>query len=388
MQLLARDDRFLCGIYRRDLKVIGQLGAHDQHRMNTATREALGWTPWFAAHARTQCGGAESVARVVAVDRDQLLLLDDSGALRARLAGKFLYEAVSAADLPCVGDWVCADRAPADDFALVHGVLPRRTSLRRKAAGGAGDIQMIAANVDVVIVVQSCDYDFNLKRLERYLVMARAGGAEPAVLLTKTDLVEPAVVAGQMAQLSHAAIDVPVMTLSNVTLDGMDALRRALEPGRTYCFVGSSGVGKSTLINGLIGRAALETSAVSGTGEGRHTTVRRELMVLAHGAMVIDNPGMREFGVLGAGDGIDASYADITGRARDCRFRDCTHTSEPGCAVRQALASGDIDADHFENFLKLRKESAFHELSYAERRQKDKDFGRFIKTAKKELGDD
>jgi ribosome biogenesis GTPase len=354
--------------------------------VTTLTREALGWTSWFAG--QSVCDASESVARVAAVDRDHLLLLNESGAFRARLAGKFLYEAVRAADMPCVGDWVCVARSPADDFGLVHGVLARRTSLRRRAAGASGDVQMIAANVDVVIVVQSCDYDFNLNRLERYLVMARDGGAEPCVLLTKTDLVEPTVVAGQMAQLMNAGIDVPVLTLSNVTLDGMDELRGALEPGETYCFVGSSGVGKSTLINGLIGRDALKTNDVSGTGEGRHTTVRRELMVLENGAMVIDNPGMREFGVFGAGDGLAASFADISALAATCHFRDCTHVSEPGCAVLLALEARDIEAEHYENFLKLRKESEFYELSAVERRKKDRDFGRFIKSAKKDLRDD
>jgi ribosome biogenesis GTPase len=354
--------------------------------MNSLTREALGWNRWFAEQA--VCDASESVARVAAVDRDQLLLLNESGAFRARLAGKFLYEAVSAADMPCVGDWVCVAKTPADDFGLVHAVLKRRTSLRRKAVGDSMDVQMIAANVDVVVVVQSCDYDFNLNRLERYLVMAREGGAAPCVLLTKTDLVEPAVVAEQVTQLATAGIDVPVLTLSNVTLDGMAELQRALEPGETYCFVGSSGVGKSTLINGLIGRAALQTSEVSGTGEGRHTTVRRELIVLENGAMVIDNPGMREFGVLGAGDGLAASFADISALAATCHFRDCTHITEPGCAVLLALEAGDIEAEHYENFLKLRKESEFYELSKTERRQKEKDFGRFIKSAKKELRDD
>jgi ribosome biogenesis GTPase / thiamine phosphate phosphatase len=349
--------------------------------------KALGWDDWFEERARESCDPAGSVGRVAAVDRDQLLLLNEGGAFRAKLSGKFIYESVSSAELPCVGDWVCVEKSPADQFGMVRGVLARRTSMRRKAAGESVEFQMIAANVDVVIIVQSCHYDFNLKRLERYLVMARDGGATPCILLTKTDLVEPAVVAALVAQIRSAGIDVPVLTLSNVTQDGMAELRGALEPGKTYCFVGSSGVGKSTLINGLVGREVLDTKAVSGTGEGRHTTVRRELVVLENGSMVIDNPGMREFGVLGAGGGIEASYADITARAGECHFRDCTHTNEPGCAVLQALESGEIDAEHYENFLKLKRESEYHQLSYAEKRKKDKDFGRFIKSVKKDLED-
>ena len=353
--------------------------------MNDPSLEALGWDDWFALQASPRCDPAVSVARVAAVDRDQLLLLNETGAFRARLAGRFQYEKVSASDLPCVGDWVWVEKSPADQFGLLHGVLPRKTSMRRRAVGESLEVQMIAANVDVVIVVQSCHYDFNLRRLERYLVMARDGGAVPCVLLTKTDLVEPAVVATQVAQTRDATPDVLVLTLSNVTREGMTELQGVLERRKTYCFVGSSGVGKSTLINGLVGREVLETKVVSGTGEGRHTTVRRELLVLPNGAMVIDNPGMREFGVLGAGGGIEASYSEILTHAVHCRFRDCTHTSEPGCAVLQGLETGELDADHYESFLKLRKESEYYDLSYAEKRKKDKEFGRFIKSAKKDL---
>lgn len=244
---------------------------------------------------------------------------------------------------------------------------------------------MIAANVDFVFIVQSCHYDFNLKRLERYLVMVRDGGAVAHILLTKTDLVSPEVLSSQLAQIRGAGIDVPILTLSNVTKQGIDELQRILLPRNTYCFVGSSGVGKSTIINGLVGRSVLETKGVSGSGEGRHTTVRRELIVLGNGAMVIDNPGMRELGVLGAGGGIEASYSDIVALSSQCHFRDCTHTSEPGCAVLQAIASGMIDADHYDNFLKLRSESEHYQASYAERRKKDREFGRFLKSAKKDL---
>jgi ribosome biogenesis GTPase / thiamine phosphate phosphatase len=353
--------------------------------MNTSELEALGWDDWFEEQARVSCDPTAGFGRVAAVDRDQLLLLSEAGAFRAKISGTYMYQSASSAELPCVGDWVCVEKTPADQFGVVRGILARKTSLRRKAAGESIEFQMIAANIDVVIVVQSCHYDFNLKRLERYLVMARDGGATPCVLLTKIDLVEPTVLAAFVAQIRSAGIDVPVLSLSNVTQEGMTELRSALEPGKTYCFVGSSGVGKSTLINGLAGREALETKEVSGTGEGRHTTVRRELIVLENGSMVVDTPGMREFGVLATDGGIEASYADITARASHCRFRDCTHTKEPGCAVLQALQSGEIAGAHYENFLKLKRESEYHELSYFEKRKKDKDFGRFIKSVKKDL---
>jgi ribosome biogenesis GTPase len=334
----------------------------------------LGWNDWF--EQRAECTKTDTIARVAAVDRDQLLLVDQTGHFRAKLTGSYLHRHHLPHELPSVGDWVCLEKHSNDDIGLVHTLLERRSSLRRKSAGNAIGYQMIAANVDFVVIVQSCQFDFNLKRLERYLVMVMDGGAEPCILLTKTDLVDPAVLAAQLAEIRSAGITAPIVTLSNVTRDGMDDLKRLLLSGMTYCFVGSSGVGKSTLINHLIGREMLETRAVSGTGEGRHTTVRRELIRLEGGALVIDNPGMREFGILGAEVGIEGSYSDIKALSSSCRYRDCSHTGEPGCAVLEALQSGEISREHFENFLKLTKESEFNQMSYAEKRKKDRDFGK------------
>lgn len=353
-----------------------------------SNRKALGWNEWFDEQVRLHCDPSGTVARVAAVDRDQLLLLNEMGFFRAKLSGKYMYKSSASAELPCVGDWVCVEKSHVDEFGLIQGVLKRRTSLRRRAAGDSVEYQMIAANVDFVIIAQSCHYDFNLKRLERYLVMVMEGGATPYVLLTKTDLVGPEVLAAQIAQIRSAGITAPVLTLSNVTLEGIDELKGILSPGKTYCFVGSSGVGKSTIINELVGRELLETKDVSGTGEGRHTTVRRELIILENGVMVIDNPGMREFGILGAEGGIGASFPDILAVASQCRFRDCTHTSEPGCAVMEALNAGEIDREHYDNFIKLRDESEFYQMSYAEKRRKNRDFGRYIKSAKKDLDRD
>lgn len=346
----------------------------------------LGWSDWF--EQRAECGPTDTIARVAAVDREQLLLVDQGGHFRAKLAGSYLYRHHLSHELPCVGDWVCVERPPGNDLGVIHALLERRTSLRRKAAGNVVEHQMIAANIDYVLIVQSCHFDFNPRRLERYLVMAMDGGAEPYILLTKTDLVEPAALAAQLAELRSAGITAPVVPLSNVTRDGLTDLERLLLPGKTYCFVGSSGVGKTTLINRLLGRERLETGTVSGTGEGRHTTVRRELVRLDGGALVIDNPGMREFGVLAAEDGVGGSYADITALSSTCRYRACSHAVEPGCAVLAAVQSGAISQEHLESFLKLRKESEFNDMSYAERRKKDRSFGRYIKSAKKGLGDD
>lgn len=345
--------------------------------------DEFGWSEWF--EQRAECRPTGTVARVAAVDREQLLLVDQAGPFRAKLAGSYLHRHHLSHERPCVGDWVCVEKPSGDSVGVVHELLERRTSLRRKSAGNVIEHQMIAANVDYVVVVQSCHFDFNLKRLERYLVMVMDGGAEAYILLTKTDLVDPALLVAQVAEIRSAGITAPIATLSNVTGDGVDELKRLLSPRKTYCFVGSSGVGKSTLINQLIGREMLETKAVSGTGEGRHTTVRRELIRLEGGALVIDNPGMREFGILSAEGGMGSRYSDIVALSSSCRYRDCSHTGEPGCSVLEAVKSGGISREHFENFLKLREESEFYQMSYAEKRKKDRDFGRYIKSAKKDF---
>jgi ribosome biogenesis GTPase / thiamine phosphate phosphatase len=337
----------------------------------------------FEDQARELCGSDASIARVTAVDRARYLIRDEHGETPAELTGKFLYTTGSATDLPCVGDWVCVRYLDSRSHAIIHRVLPRKSFLRRKAAGRDVEFQMIAANIDVAFVIQSCQFDFNVRRLERYLVIVREGHIEPVLILTKTDLVSAEKLDELIDRIRGAGIDARIVALSNVTGAGIDRVRELVLPGKTCCLLGSSGVGKTTLINRLAGGSGLETREVSHTGEGRHTTTRRQLIVLEHGGLLIDMPGMRELGMLGVGEGIDETFSDIGEFARNCRFNDCSHASEPGCAVRAAIARHELNEERLQNYVKLARESAFHDSSYVERRKKDRAFGRFVHSVMK-----
>ncbi len=346
----------------------------------------LGFDPWFEVHSAELSLDGCGFARISAVDRGSYLIKGESGEVPAELSGKLAHQIDSPVDLPCVGDWVTARYHNNDAAAIIHRVFPRRTFLRRKTPGKHVDFQMIAANVDTAFIVQSCHFDFNPSRLDRYLIMATDGQVEPIVLLTKTDLIARDELDQKLA-IIRSVTQARVIALSNMTGIGFDEFQQTLSPGKTYCLLGSSGVGKTTLINRLLGREAYETRAVSSTGEGAHTTSRRQLIVLGQGAMLIDTPGMRELGIAGDGDGIDTGFEDVVALSARCRYADCSHEHEPGCAVKAAVEKGELDKDRYSNYIKLKKESEHYEMSHLDKRRKDKAFGRFIKSAKKRMKD-
>lgn len=346
----------------------------------------LGFDKWFQGSLEAAGRPGYSPARVTAVNRDNYLVRNEAGEVLAEVSGRLMFATESGAELPAVGDWALVQYYNDDTFAIIDGLLPRRTVLRRKTAGKKISYQMIAANIDTAFIMQSCDANFNLRRLERYLVMAADGGIAPALLLSKRDLTDDENLERMIAAVRETGIDCPVIPFSNETGEGLDEVRQSLEPGKTCCLLGSSGVGKTTLLNHLLGRHAFETNLVRAKdGRGRHTTTRRQLTVLDQGAMMIDTPGMRELGALGAGAGIDESFSDIVRLSAGCRFSDCTHTAEDGCAVLESVRGGELDEGHYQNYLKLRAESDYHEMSYLEKRKKDRKTGQFLKSAKKQI---
>jgi len=326
------------------------------------TLSALGWDPgWSAAFLPHEAAG-HLPGRVVAAHRDAWVVATTAGTHTAVVAGRFRFESLGPGDMPAVGDWVAL--APGDQ-PVIQAVLPRRSAFRRYAsesnrtAGArATDQQVLAANIDVALLVSGLDGDFNLRRLERYLAVAYAGGTVPVVVLNKADV--DADVAAHRLAAEAVAPGVPVHAISALTGAGIAELASAhLLPGATAVVLGSSGVGKSTLVNALLGEARQRTSGVrADDSKGRHTTRHRELIVLPSGALLVDTPGIRSLEVTGADDGIDTAFSDVAALAFDCRFRDCRHEREPGCEVTAALVDGRLDPARLASYRKLEREAA------------------------------
>jgi ribosome biogenesis GTPase / thiamine phosphate phosphatase len=317
---------------------------------------ALGWDDALAEQFEPYARTGLVPGRVAVQHRGAYDVLTADGDLRCDVAGRLYEDAANPADLPAVGDWVAVAPRADERAGTVQAVLPRRTKFSRKTAWQASEEQVLAANVDVVLIVSSLNEDMNLRRLERYLTLAWESGARPVLVLTKADLSDD--VAATVSEVESVAFGAPVLAVSNVTQEGLDELRSYLRPGVTAALLGSSGVGKSTLVNTLAGEELLETREIRDDGKGRHTTTRRELVQLPGGGLVIDTPGMREVQLWIADDGLEEAFEDVTELFGQCRFSDCAHQSEPGCAVKDALANGTLSPERWDSYLKLQRELA------------------------------
>ena len=347
--------------------------------------EQLGFNEWFLREIDSAKLIDHQIARVTTVNKNNYTINNGHGDVSAEVTGKLMYSADSPLDYPATGDWVLAQYFNNDSFAIISEIVPRKSMLKRKTSGKKIEFQLIATNIDTGLIVQSLDNNYNLRRLERYLVMINQSNIQPVVLLSKSDLLTVSEIDKKVDDIHVLNPDIQVLSFSNKDKTRLKHVKELLAPRKTYCLLGSSGVGKSTLINNLLDEVRLQTHEVrEKDGKGRHITTRRQLIKLQNGAMIIDTPGMREIGNFDVDTGIHETFDEIVELSNQCRYNDCSHTHEQGCAIWAALKEGIITQDRYQNFIKLNKESAFYEMSYLEKKRKDKKFGKFVKSVLKE----
>jgi ribosome biogenesis GTPase len=319
--------------------------------------EDWGWDARWAEAFGDDAAKGLFPARLIEEQRGLFQIVSEQGVKSARTTGSMRHKANDRADLPAVGDWVSAEALPNEKAVLIRRILPRRTKLSRKAAGETMEEQVIAANLDTVLVMTALNADFNARRLERFLTVSLESGAAPVLVLNKLDACDAPAPFLEQARL--AAGSAPVVAISAKTSAGLGALSAWIKPGRTVGLIGSSGVGKSTLINRLAGNELLKTAETRASDErGRHTTTHRQLFILPGGGILLDTPGMREMQFWDSEQGLAKTFDEIEALAPSCRFKDCAHDSEPGCAVKGAVAAGTLAADRLESWSKLKKEAA------------------------------
>jgi len=345
----------------------------------------LGFNSWFLDRIDPAKLIDHQIARVITVHKDSYTLNDGNGDVSAEVTGKLMFSADSSLDYPATGDWVIARYYDNNSFAIISEIVTRKSVLKRKTSGKNIEFQLIATNIDTGLIVQSLDTNYNLRRLERYLVMVNESDIQPVVLLSKSDLLPANEIDKKIAEIQALIPGIRVVPFSNKDQTGLQHVKELLVPWKTYCLLGSSGVGKTTLINNLQDEVRLKTHSVrEKDGKGRHITTRRQLINLKNGAMIIDTPGMRELGNFAVGTGIHSTFDEIAELSTQCRYNDCSHTQEQGCSILAALKDGIISPERYQSFIKLNKESAFFEMSYLEKRRKDKKFGKFVKSVMKE----
>jgi len=347
--------------------------------------EKLGFGKWFLDNVDPMDLNRFDIARVMTVHKESYTINNGENDVFAELIGKMVFNAASPIDYPVVGDWVFATFYDENTFSIIHNVLPRKSLLKRKTPGKKIDFQLIAANIDVAFIVQSLDTNFNLRRLERYLVMVKESNINPIVLLSKSDLLGTKDIENRVTEIHKIMPFLHVQPFSNENESGLKNIKDLLAPRQTYCLLGSSGVGKTTLLNNLIGESIFTTKTVrEKDNKGRHATTYRQLIMLDCEAMLIDTPGMRELGNFSVETGIDETFSEITELSKRCQFNDCNHVNEKGCAVIEAVENGQVPEKRYQNYIKIKKESIYNEMSYLEKKQKDKQFGKFIKSVMKQ----
>ncbi len=343
------------------------------------TLEDLGYNLGFENFRKQKGLDVFDVGRVISEHKERYVVRDDKQEYDAEIVGSLRFSAQDRSEFPAVGDWVAISTYDGDK-AIIHAIFPRNSKIERQAVGATGEKQIIATNIDIALIVQSVDRDFNINRIERYLTLCYSSNVEPTIVLNKIDLIEESDLADLKEKIKARIPQVPVFALSNRTLEGVNDLRKLLITGQTICLLGSSGVGKSSLTNTLMGKSVMETNEISNsTGKGKHVTSHRELVLLENGGVIIDNPGMREVGLADASAGLELTFEPIIELSKACKFNDCSHISEIGCAVISALEKGEIDKSTLENYLKMQRENDHFESTVAEKRKKDKDFGKMVK---------
>jgi len=350
----------------------------------TVKIEQLGFNKWFLDRVDPAKLIDHQIARVITVNKDSYTINDGNGDVSAEVTGKLLFSADSQLDYPATGDWVIAQYYDKNSFAIIGEIVPRKSVLKRKTSGKKIEFQLIATNIDTGLIVQSLDTNYNLRRLERYLVMINESDIEPVILLSKSDLLPVGEIDKKVTEIHALVPDIRVVPFSNEDNTSLKLVKELLVPWKTYCLLGSSGVGKTTLVNNLSDEVRLKTHSVrKKDGKGRHITTRRQLISLKNGAMIIDTPGMRELGNFSIDTGIHSTFDEIADLSKQCLYNDCSHTQEQGCSILDALKNGIISQERYQNFVKLNKESAFYEMSFLEKKRKDKKFGKFVKTVMK-----
>lgn len=346
--------------------------------------EDLGFDPFFESDIKKTEMNDFKIARIIAEYKEAYKAKSMEGEYLVKISGKQMFKALSRNDYPAVGDWVLTT-PPDKDTALIQRVLQRKTLLRKKYCNKQ-ESQIIAANIDVAFVMESVDRDFNLNRFERYFVLAKDGHIQAALILNKTDLISDAQLSEILNKIKNRFRDVDIFTTSTYLKRGVNELRHYIQSGKTYCFLGSSGVGKSTLINELLETNTIKMGEISPrTGRGKHTTTSRETYFLEKGGIVIDNPGMRAVSLADSDEGINDVFEEFSILSKNCKFADCTHTHEPGCAILKAVESDGLDESKYQNYLKLKKEAEYYHLTHLEKREKDRKFGRFVNKSLKQL---